>query len=256
MSSLDKAIRVLEAVCEAQAPIRFTDLVARLSLPKSTVHRLLGSLMEQNLVRHDAEEQRYSPGYRLLSLAQQTWQGLDVRKAAREEMRRLLDTVHETIHLAVVDGYEIIYIDKLESPKSVRLYSAVGKRGPIYCTGVGKAILAFLPPERQDDIIAHTDFLPHTASTLGDARSLRQALREIRVRGCALDMEEHEEGIRCVAAPIFNFRGEAVAGISATSTSRRMPVQRLQDLQPLVLEAARRISRELGYLGRETAAAP
>jgi len=243
-------MRVLEAVCAAQAPIRFTDLVARLGLPKSTVHRLLGVLMEQNLVRFDAGEQRYSPGYRLLSFAQQAWQGLDVRKAAHAQMRRLLETVHETIHLGVIDGYEIIYIDKLESPKSIRLYSAVGKRGPIYCTGVGKAILAFLPRERQEDIIAHTDFQPHTAHTLADARVLRQALEEIRVRGCALDLEEHEEGIRCVAAPIFNFRGEAVASISATSTARRMPVQRLQDLQPLLLEASRGISRELGYLGK------
>lgn len=248
MSSIDKAIQVLEAVCDSAEPVRFTDLVASLQLPKSTAHRLLTTLLDQGLVRYDREEQRYSPGYRLLTLAQRTWSGLEIPRAAKDYMQRLLHEAGETVHLAVVDGNEIIYVDKLESPKTVRLYSAIGKRGPMYCTGVGKAILAYLSPERQNEVIAQTDFHRHTAHTLADARALRQALADIRVRGCALDMEEHEEGIRCVAAPIFNFRGDVVAGISVTSVASRMTNTRLQDLQPLVLDIARGISRELGFL--------
>lgn len=252
MSSIDKAILVLEAVCDSEEPVRFTDLVARLKLPKSTAHRLLTTLLDQGLVRYDPEEQRYSPGYRLLSLAQRTWAGMDIPRAAKDYMQRLLHEAGETVHLAVIDGHEIIYIDKLESPKTVRLYSAIGKRGPVYCTGVGKAILAYLNPERQDEIIEHTKFHRHTANTLSDARALRQALADIKVRGCALDMEEHEEGIRCVAAPIFNFRGEVVAGISITSVASRMTTARVQDLQALLLEIARGISRELGFLPTES----
>jgi len=252
MASIDKAMQVLEAVCEHDGPVRLTDLVSQLGLPKSTAHRLLGSLLEQGLVRYDTDGQRYSPGYRLLSLAQRTWDSLDIPRAARKHMPKLLEEAGETIHLAVVDGHEIIYVDKLESPKTIRLYSAVGKRGPIYCTGVGKAILAFLDQAQQEDIIRHTAFVPHTAHTIPDARALRQAIAEIRVRGCALDMEEHEEGIRCVAAPIFNFRGQVVAGISVTSVASRMTTTRLQDLQPIVLETARRISRELGFVEPES----
>ncbi|WP_165856294.1 IclR family transcriptional regulator [Marinobacter sp. JSM 1782161] len=248
MSSIDKAIQVLEAVCDSPEPVRFTDLVARLQLPKSTAHRLLATLVDQGMVRYDTGDQRYSPGYRLLSLAQRTWEGLEIPRAARESMQRLLHEAAETVHLAVVDGHEIIYIDKLESPKTIRLYSAVGKRGPMYCTGVGKAILAFLPPEQQDEVIAHTEFVRHTVHTIADETALRQALADIRAHGCAFDMEEHEEGIRCVAAPIFNFRGDVVAGISITSVASRMPTNRLQDLQPLLLDVARTISRELGYL--------
>ncbi|WP_148861393.1 IclR family transcriptional regulator [Marinobacter fonticola] len=248
MSSIDKAIQVLEAVCDSAEPVRFTDLVTRLKLPKSTAHRLLTTLLEQGLVRYDRIEQRYSPGYRLLTLAQRTWAGMDIPRAAKDYMQRLLQQAGETVHLAVVDGNEIIYVDKLESPKTVRLYSAVGKRGPMYCTGVGKAILAYLSQERQDEVIAQTTFQRHTAHTLSDARALRQALADIRVRGCALDMEEHEEGIRCVAAPIFNFRGDVVASISVTSVASRMTNTRLQDLQPVVLDIARSISRELGFL--------
>lgn len=247
MSAIEKACRVLATVCESPRPPRFSDLVTRVGLPKSTVHRMLGELMDQQLVRYDAEQQVYTAGYRLLDFARRTWEESDVRQVAQPAMRELMDAAQETVHLAVLDGHEIIYIDKLESRRGVRLYSAVGKRGPIYCTGVGKALLAFLPAAEQDAIIADTDFVAHTPQTLADAASLRQALGEIRVRGCALDMEEHEEGIRCVAAPVFNFRGDAVASISVTSTARRMPVERLQDLQPLVLEASRRISRELGH---------
>ncbi|WP_203143733.1 IclR family transcriptional regulator [Marinobacter mangrovi] len=248
MSSIDKAIQVLETVCDNPEAIRFTDLVARLGLPKSTAHRLLTTLLDHGLVRYDREDQRYSPGYRLLSMAQRTWERLDIPKVARDHMQRLLHEAGETVHLAAVDGHEIIYIDKLESPKTIRLYSAIGKRGPMYCTGVGKAILAYLPEQQQEDVIAHTEFVRHTAHTIPDARALRQALADIRVRGCALDMEEHEEGVRCVAAPIFNFRGEVVAGISVTSLASRMSTTRLQDLQSLLLEVARDISRELGYL--------
>jgi DNA-binding IclR family transcriptional regulator len=202
--------------------------------------------MRLGLLRQDPDGQHYHAGFGLLALARRTWEGVDVRRAAEAEMQRLFEDVQETIHLAVLDGDEIIYIDKLESPQTVRLFSAVGKRGPAYCTGVGKTLLAFLDRAQRERIIAHTDFRAHTENTLVSGTALRQALEEIRVRGCGLDREEHEEGIRGIAAPVFDCRGRVVASLSITSTVGRLPTRRLQDLQPRIIEAARRISRELG----------
>ena len=247
MSAIDKAIDVLAAVCDSPTPVRFSSLVSQLGLPKSTVHRLLTTLLDQQLVRFDPQTQGYSPGYRLLGFAYRTWSGSDIRQAAQGAMQALLAEAPETVHLAVLDGHEIIYVDKLDDPGGVRLYSAVGKRGPVYCTGVGKAILAFLPAARQDEIIRHTRFQAHTPRTLVDADALRAALTEIRARGWALDDGEHEEGIRCIAAPVFNFRGDVVASVSVTAIAPRLDDARVQMLAPRVQAAARHISAGLGW---------
>jgi DNA-binding IclR family transcriptional regulator len=248
-SAVDRALELLRVICEAPSPPRFSDIVATTGLPKSTANRLLGTLRKHGLIRTDDSGWSYVAGYGLLSLAKSTWDGLDIRSAASAELHQLLATVQETIHLAVVDGHEIIYVDKLESPETIRLFSAIGRRGPLYCTGIGKAILAFMDSARQEAIIGQLDFVRHAPRTITDAGTLRRALAEIRARGCAFDLGEHEEGIFCVAAPIFNFRAEPVAAISVTSTASRMGERRIcEQLQPLVIDAARRASRALGFL--------
>lgn len=247
--SVERAFGLLRIVCEAAHPPRFSQIVAASGLPKSTVNRLLATLETQGLVRVDADDRCYRPGYGLLSLASGTWEGLDIRRAAGPEMTALLEEFGETVHLAVLDGQEIIYLDKLESPRSIRLFSAVGKRGPVYCTGIGKAILAELPETRRDAIIAGLTFVRHTANTRVTPDTLRSELAAIRERGCAHDREEHEEGIGCVAVAVRNFRGEPIAGLSVTSTTSRLDDTRLRDeLQPRLLAAGRRISEALGHL--------
>ena len=248
-SSIDRVFQVLAIVCEASAPLRFSDIVAQSGLPKSTVNRLLAALVANDMARVDASGRRYVAGYGLLQLAKRTWDELDIRAAASDELESLLADVQETLHLAVVEGHELVYVDKRESPQTIRLFSAVGKRGPLYCTGVGKAILAFMAPAERDPVVADIVFARHTPNTLADADALDAELAAVRARGCAFDMEEHEEGIRCVAAPIFNFRGQPVAGISVTSAASRMPRARMDEqLRPRTIDAARRISCALGWL--------
>ncbi|HET7314612.1 IclR family transcriptional regulator [Salinisphaera sp.] len=247
--SVERAFGLLRIVCEADRPPRFSDIVGISGLPKSTVNRLLATLGDQGLVRFDVEDKCYRPGFGLLSLAAGTWAGLDIRRAAADEMAAMLAELGETVHLAVLDGDEIIYLDKLESAQSIRLFSAVGKRGPVYCTGIGKAILAELDEAQREAIIAGLAPRPYTAHTLTSPETLRAELEAIHRRGCAYDMEEHEEGIRCVAVAIRNFRGEPIAGLSVTSTASRLAGTRMTDeIRPRILAAGRRISAALGHL--------
>ena len=247
--SAERAFGLLRIICEADRPPRFSDIVAASGLPKSTVNRLLATLGDQGLVRLDAEDKCYRPGFGLLSLAAGTWAGLDIRRAAADEMAAVLAELGETIHLAVLEADEIIYLDKLESPQSIRLFSAVGKRGPVYCTGIGKAILAELPEAEREAIIAGLKPIAYTPHTLTSPAALRAELETTRQRGCAYDMEEHEEGIRCVAVAIRNFRGKPIAGLSVTSTASRLTGNRMvNEVQPRVIAAGKRISAALGHI--------
>ncbi|MCW4630781.1 MULTISPECIES: IclR family transcriptional regulator [Marinomonas] len=245
-SSLSKALNMLNHVCTSPVPLRFAELVELSELPKATAHRQLNTLLEHGLVRFDEHKQAYYPGYGLLALAHRTWANLDIRDVAAAPMRELWSSTQETIHLAVLDGADVIYIDKLESPKSLRLYSAVGKKGPVYCTGVGKAMLAFLPDDKQKDIIDHQAFFRHTEHTLTTPEALKANLAQIREKGISLDLEEHEMGIKCAAAPIFNSRHEAVAAISVTAPAFRTSDDVYEDMKIQVKDAANTISKRLG----------
>jgi DNA-binding IclR family transcriptional regulator len=244
--ALDKGLNLLACVSDAATPPRFVDLMLQTGMPKATLHRILGALMAHRLIALDPRDQTYVVGLRALEMAQRSWEGMDVRRAAAEDIRWLGEKTGDTVHLAVLDGAEVVYIDKVESRQPIRMFSAVGKRGPIYCTGVGKAMIAFLGEEARRKIIESLSmkkFTPHTFTT---RPAFVRHLEEIRARGYALDLEEHEIGIRCAAAPIFDHRGEVVAGVSVTAPSFRLTPERLEKLAPSVVLAARGITRKLG----------
>lgn len=247
-SSLSKALMVLKEVCCSPTPLRFADLVERSELPKATAHRMLNTLAEEGLVRLEESSQLYFPGYGLLELAHKAWSSLDIRDIAADQMRMMWEETGETIHLAVLDRGEVIYIDKLESQKSLRLFSAVGKKGPAYCTGVGKALLAYLPEDQLADALAQQSFVRHTDTTLDSEEKLRKDLETIRRTGLSLDMQEHEEGIQCAAAPIFNYRNEPIAALSITAPAFRINDEKFQRFQQLVLSACREISNRMGAM--------
>ncbi|MGO3740506.1 MAG: IclR family transcriptional regulator [Marinomonas foliarum] len=245
-SSLDKTLNLLQEVCAAKVPLRFADLVDKTDLPKATAHRILMSLSEKGLVRFDEVTQLYHPGYGLLELAHQAWAKIDVRDIAADQIKHLWDETGETIHLAVLDRGDVIYIDKLESQKSLRLFSAVGKKGPAYCTGVGKAMLAFLSEEQLVAAIKDQSFIKHTDTTFINEKMLRGDLLKIRESKISLDLEEHEEGIQCAASVILNHRNEPVAALSITVPKFRIDDARFKHFQILVKEACRKVSARMG----------
>lgn len=244
--ALDKGLALLARVSDAPTPPRFVDLLRDTGLPKATLHRLLGALLAHRLIALDPRDQTYVVGLRALEMAQRSWQGMDVRAAAAEDILRLGEKTGDTVHLAVLDGTEVVYIDKVESRQQIRMFSAVGKRGPLHCTGVGKAMMAFLEEGRRVELAQRLPLKKFTLNTFTSRAAFLKHLDEIRARGYARDLEEHELGIRCAAAPIFDFRGDVVASVSVTAPSFRLTPERLDKIGPFVVQAARSITRKLG----------
>ena len=163
-------------------------------------------------------------------------------------MERLSRDSGEAIHLVVPDGADVVYVHKVEARRgTIRMASRIGSRRPMYCTGVGKAILSLMDPEEVDRVWAETNPVAITPETLVTREDLDRALRQARREGCALDNEENELGVRCVAAPIRGLKGAVLGGISISAPLSRMYDSRVEELRPLLLEAAARISRDMGW---------
>jgi IclR family KDG regulon transcriptional repressor len=242
--TVEKALRILEALGEGEA--RLVDLSARLGEHKSTVQRLLATLEAGGFVQQDQGSRRYSLGLKVLQLASEVLMNLDLREAAQEDLYELNDLTGETIHLGIYDKMQVVYIDKRESTYPIRMYSRVGARADCYCTGVGKALIAFLPERELERYLENVTFTRYTPRTITSVERLREEIARIRDRGYARDEQEHEEGVRCVAAPIFGFDGTVVGSVSVAAPAFRKSAEELEALAPAVIEAASRISANLG----------
>jgi DNA-binding IclR family transcriptional regulator len=245
-AALAKTVDLLDRIALAEAPPTFAALVTATKLPRGTLHRLLGALIGHRLVDATADERRYVVGVHLLELARRSWESSDLRRAAAEAIGELHRRTGETVHLALLDDDGVVYIDKVESDHPLRLHSAIGKRGPVHCTAVGKVMAAYLDDARQRALVARLDLVRHTPATLISRSGLLKALRDIRARGVAFDHEEHATGIHCVAAPVFDFRGRCAGGISITAPTARVDARQLAGFAKLVADAAAKTTAKLG----------
>ncbi|MDB5664655.1 IclR family transcriptional regulator [Cypionkella sp.] len=225
--TVGKALDVLEMVA-ALAPIRFSDLMARGSYPKATLYRLLQTLTHQGMLSYDEDRGSYSLGLRLVRLAHGAWSQSSLAPLARPALDELARVTGETVHLAQMDQGQVLYVDKRNAARPVEMFSQAGKVGPAYCTGVGKAMLAFLPETALSDALARQSFHRFTALTLDNPSKLTAELIAIRARGHAYDQEEHEAGIICVAVPILARSGRVIGAISVTSTTARNSLSALE----------------------------
>jgi IclR family KDG regulon transcriptional repressor len=242
--TVEKALRILEVLGNGEA--RLVDIAAEVDEHKSTVQRLLATLEANGFVRQDQGTRRYSLGLKILQLASEVLTNLDLRTAARDVLYELSDLTGETIHLGVYDEGHVVYIDKRESTYPIRMYSRVGARADCYCTGVGKAILAFLPERELQRYLENITFTRYTPHTITTEERLREEIARIRSKGYARDEQEHEEGVRCVAVPVFGFGGAVVGSVSVAAPAFRKSAEEIEALAPALLEAAARISTNLG----------
>lgn len=243
---LVKSTQILNAVSDASKALRFKDIQRATGLSNSTLNRLLGDLLSLGLLHHDPEGASYSIGPRLIGWAHRAWQDLPIRQAAGPSLTALRDHSGETVHLAVLDGHHITYVDKQESLKSIRMYSAIGRRGPLHCTGIGKAILAFQPPAIQQQLVHALEYPAFTPTTLTSPAALLRELDLIRARGFAYDLGEHENDVRCVAAPILSSAGVSLGGLSISAPAFRIGEEFTQRWPHLVMQGAREIASRLG----------
>ncbi|HEY8595361.1 MAG TPA: IclR family transcriptional regulator [Devosiaceae bacterium] len=243
--TLGKAVAILDIVAAAPHPLRFTEILNLSDQPRGTLHRNISNLVQEGLLTLKRDH-TYELGLRLLVFASRAWSANEFRVIAEPHLRRLHEVTGETVHLGILRGTEVVYLDKFESRQTVRMYSQIGNASPAYCTGVGKAALSALPQDELDRRIGLMDFHRFTDTTITSAEMLKLELSRIRQEGRAFDREEHEAGIRCVAAPIFNPDRSIVAGISVTGPAFRATDAALEDWTRPVREAAAAISRDVG----------
>lgn len=239
--TLGKALSILDVVASHPKPLRFTDLLAKSHQPRGTLHRHVQHLIAEGLLELNAN-QTYDLGVRALYFAAQAWRRNRLRDLADPYMRELNKATQETIHLGLLNGREVIYIDKLESPKAVRMHSQIGNVSPVYCTGVGKAALACLDPLEAMKIAKSVQYKAYTDHTITSWEALIKEVADIRKRGIAYDREEHEAGIFCIAAPIPGPNGRFAAGISITMPAYRVQKRQIAAWEKLIKETAHAIA--------------
>lgn len=244
--SITRALQVLDAVAvRSREPVRLVDVVAETGLPKTTCHRILSTLTTSGLLRVD-DQGRFGPGALLLAMGMNFLGQTDLRTLARPAMEQLALETEETCHLGVMQLPWVVYLEKVESPLAIRMHSEVGAINPMYCTAMGKAILAFSPAEVFDRVV-EMPLERRTARTITSPEALRAELAKIREFGFAIDDVENEAGIRCVGAPIMGHDGNAVAALSLAGPETRLTLDLAMQLGEKVWGRAQSISAQMGY---------
>jgi IclR family transcriptional regulator, acetate operon repressor len=247
--TLGKAVALLDLVARADNPPRFTDLLKLTGQPRGSLHRQLRHLVLEGLIDLSPDG-GYTPGLRLLQFASRAWARNSFRLVAEPHLTHLHEMTGETVHLGVLRDCEIVYLDKIESRQAVRMHSQVGNSAPAYCTGVGKAALSCLDDADLHARCARMAFHAYTPGTLGCAQDLMDDIANIRARGFAFDLEEHQPGIRCVAAAIHAPAAGILGGVSVTAPAFRAGSEQLDAWAEPVCRAARAIVADIaGRLG-------
>jgi IclR family transcriptional regulator, KDG regulon repressor len=244
---LERAFKVLDAYSQNGQEPSVSELISKLRIPKSTVHRLINILERHGYLEHSPITRRYHLGSKLVELGMHALGKLDLGNTTTPHLQWLVEQTGETAHLGVLRGGEIISLFHAQGRHVLRPPSTVGRRIPAYCTSLGKAIIAFLPDEEANRLIDTFVYKPFTTKTITGAALLRAELKRVRGVGYALDNEEFEEGLKCMGAPIRDHSGRVIAAISIAMPSFRMKKKLIPELGRSVLKAARDLSKALGY---------
>lgn len=249
VQSLDRAIDIIEKLVESKQGLGVTQISDSTGLHKSTVYRLLSTLNYRGFVKKDTENNKYTIGLKLFEIGSKVLNNLDLRTESKPYLMDLMNRTGETIHLGVMNNYEVVYIDKVEGTETIGMTSKIGRRVPAHCTSLGKTILAYSNEEYVDELLEKKGLPRYTAQTIVEPQKLKEHLKEIKKKGYAVDDEEQELGIRCIAAPIFNYNGEVMASFSISGPASRMSEERVENLSNLITRFADKISSEFGYHG-------
>lgn len=245
ITALQRGLQLLTLFLGSERGLTASEVGKRSGLPVSTVHRFLANLEASGFL-NCSEEGIYHLGVVCFGLGHAALAQLDIRRLSAPYLRELNQVTRETIHLTVRHGTTAVYVDKLDSPEPVRIYSRIGASVPLYSSAVGKVMLAYMQPHERDSLLAQVQFKRFTPNTIGSMQELLTYLQKVRRQGFAYDLEENELHIRCIAAPIWDHTGAVNAALSITGPTVRMSNSRLRELSPLVREAGLHISSELG----------
>jgi IclR family transcriptional regulator, KDG regulon repressor len=245
ITALQRGLHLLQMFGEAPSGFTAKQVAERSSLPVSTVHRFLANLETSGFLNCSGNV--YHLGTACFAIGQAALAQLDIRRVSLPYLQELNRKTRETVHLTVRYGSAAVYVEKLDSTEQLRIFSRIGASVPLYCTAVGKVMVAYMPEEQRKRLLHQLELKRFTPNTIGSLQELEAELQRAHKNGYACDLEEHELHIRCVAAPIWDHVGAVNASLSITAPIVRMPVARLRQLAPLIQTAALQISRELGY---------
>ncbi len=242
------ALRILEHL-SAGGSAGVSELARALGAQKSAVFRLLATLKESGYVDREEGGEKYRLTLKLFKLGSSAVQDLDLNRAAVPVITRLAQLTSETVHLCVIESGQIVYLHKIESTYSLKvsMMSRVGQGTPFYCTGVGKVLMAWQDAGTIGGYLREGDFRRFTEHTITEPLALASELQRVRAAGYAYDDEEHEAGVRCVAAPVFDAQGRVAAAVSVSGPSVRLTDNRMEGLRALVVGSAGEISAKLGF---------
>ncbi|MCF7946259.1 MAG: IclR family transcriptional regulator, partial [Spirochaetia bacterium] len=225
-NTVTKAMAIIELLSLGKN-MGTTEISEELGLPKSTAHNIIETLSHYSIIEKNLDTNKYHLGLKLIELGSRAQSELDITRIANPYLKGINMELDETVHLTVLDREEVLYVDCVESKKRLRTYSVIGVRAPLYCTAVGKAILAFLPEKDITKILQEKGLERITENTITKPETMKFELEHIRKDGFAVDNMEHEDHLRCVGAPIFNSRGEVIASISISGPTSRNTIDRI-----------------------------
>lgn len=254
VQSVERTLDILEALVEFGSEAGLVDVSQAVGLPLATVHRLLGTLIRRGYVKQNRDNRKYSLGFRALQMGNDMRLGFSLRLEARPFLRQLMQHSGESANLAVLDDGEVVYIDQAQSSRILRMFTQLGSRVPAHSSASGKAMLAFSPTETVDGIIRRYGLARQTSHTITETNIFLRELERVRAQGYAIDDEEQEEGVRCVAVPVRGGSGQVIASLSVSGPSARLGDDQLRPLVQEILDCGEHLSRRLGA-NRDTVAA-
>jgi len=244
---LDKSLSVLELLLQQGSAMNMTEISERLEIYPSTIHRILATLKHWGYVEQDSHTQKYQLGLKALELGMAKLHQMDLVREAIPYLKELVNQCNETVHLGVLEEGEVLYLAKEESSQTIRMISYVGKRAPLHCTALGKVLLAYLSAEEKKKILGEKALPRFTDNTITDKRELEKEFGKVKEQGFALDREENEKDVCCIAAPIRNYQGKVIAAVSISGPVFRIDVNTQNNLKEALVETSEKISKRLGY---------
>lgn len=247
LQALDRAFAVLDLLAASSAPMGLAEIAIALKLHKSTAHRFL-MVLERHRIVERTSTGKFRLGLRLCDFGSRAIEQYDLRDRAQLHLKTLVADVEETAHLCILEKTHMVYIDKQEPERSVRMISRVGASSPVHCTAVGKAILATMPRPQVEEILQGLSFERFTRHTMTSREALLKELDRTSRRGYAVDDEEREEGVRCAGMAILNARGDAIAAVSISGPSFRVTMQKIPFIADKLTACVQGIQHDLGFV--------
>lgn len=243
---INRAFDILEVLSASAAPMNLSEICRTTGISKSTAHRLLSTMHDRHYVEKNSDN-TYSIGYKLIETVSMHINHLDLLTEARPCLNHIMHTLELTAHLGILDGCDVIYLEKTDVYATHREYTEIGYRSPAYCSSMGKCLLSCLSGSELEEVLQNCSFRKYTPNTITDRTQFKRHLKIVRHQGWAIDNQEYQIGHRCIGAPVYDYRGAAIASISASGSILQIPDERIDTVQQYVCQTANELSKRLGY---------